>query len=102
MKCRCADGRVASRHVRVGNCQAPLSRSGSSAWLERLPVTQEVAGSSPVRSATFNIISRLDACFFYVFFIPFLFLLLFFQICLNRVEMLIFQILKILFLRVFS
>ena len=24
MKCRCADGRVASRHVRVGNCQAPL------------------------------------------------------------------------------
>jgi hypothetical protein len=37
-----------------------------------------------------------------VFFIPFLFLLLFFQICLNRVEMLIFQILKILFLRVFS
>ena len=31
-----------------------LSRSsggGSSAWLERLPVTQEVAGSSPVRPA---------------------------------------------------
>ena len=27
-------------------------RSGSSAWLECLPVTQEVAGSSPVRSAT--------------------------------------------------
>ncbi len=28
------------------------SRGGSSAWLERLPVTQEVAGSSPVRPAT--------------------------------------------------
>ena len=28
-----------------------LSRTGSSVWLECLPVTQEVAGSSPVRSA---------------------------------------------------
>ena len=30
-------------------------RSGSSAWLECLPVTQEVAGSSPVRSATISL-----------------------------------------------
>ena len=29
----------------------PLSRSCSSVWLERLPVTQEVAGSNPVSSA---------------------------------------------------
>ena len=29
------------------------TRSGSSAWLERLPVTQEVTGSSPVQTAIF-------------------------------------------------
>ncbi len=29
----------------------PQKRGGSSVWLERLPVTQEVAGSSPVRPA---------------------------------------------------
>ncbi len=29
----------------------PLSGSCSSVWLERLPVTQEVAGSNPVSSA---------------------------------------------------
>ncbi len=31
-----------------------LSRSCSSVWLERLPVTQEVAGSNPVSSAKKN------------------------------------------------
>ncbi len=31
-------------------------RSGSSIWLEHLPVTQEVAGSSPVRTAFVSLV----------------------------------------------
>jgi hypothetical protein len=43
----------------IDNCRSTivkcqLFRGGSSVWLERLPVTQEVAGSSPVRPACFG------------------------------------------------
>ena len=50
VKCRHVDGSAVLSRVRVDNCQAPI-RSSSSAWLERLPVTQEVTGSIPVCSA---------------------------------------------------
>ena len=36
-------------------------RGCSSAWLERLPVTQEAAGSSPVTPANINL------CYYYLF-----------------------------------
>lgn len=48
----CADGSVAFAMREQVTAGHPIEWSGSSAWLERLPVTQEVAGSSPVRSAT--------------------------------------------------
>ena len=50
VKCRHVDGSAVLSRVRVDNCQAPIW-SSSSAWLERLPVTQEVTGSIPVCSA---------------------------------------------------
>ena len=74
--------------MRVGHRQALIQlRSGSSAWLECLPVTQEVAGSSPVRSATRlknkPTLSRFFCFYFGCFFYPFkyvFFFVLFFLI----------------------
>ena len=44
-----------------------LSRSCSSVWLERLPVTQEVAGSNPVSSAKKNKKALLCSAFLFSF-----------------------------------
>ena len=52
----------------------------SSAWLECLPVTQEVTGSSPVRTAKKERLSVSPFCVlsFYIFFIQFSFLIIHF------------------------
>ncbi len=45
-----------------------ILRSGSSVWLECLPVTQEVAGSSPVRTAQKNAVTLKKVAAFFLFY----------------------------------